>query len=167
MDARTRRLTADRDRLLELQNSSDLIRIAAVGGGLDKYAVTYYCGGLVWPDGATRPKLVKEHRVQIYLHLDYPRLPPKLEWMTDIFHPNILPPTMNGGVCIGGWSPSETLDRLVVRMGEMVQYRNYSVSDALNIQAARWAQANAAHLPVDTSPLYAGYDDSLDINLGG
>src|SRR5947209_17941769 len=41
------------------------------------------------------------HRCDVYLHLDYPRRPPVVTWLTPVFHPNLLGPERNGGVCIG------------------------------------------------------------------
>jgi len=70
-----------------------------------------------------------------------------------IFHPNILSAEQGGGVCIGSWTPSESLADLVVRVGEMVQYREYNPDDVLNREAAAWAAANSERFPVDSRPL--------------
>ena len=80
-----------------------------------------------------------EHRFDAYLHLDYPRQAPLLLWRTPVFHPNILPPSRNGGVCIGTWSPSESLADLCRRIARMVSYNSFSVGDALDPEAASWA----------------------------
>lgn len=153
MNIRQQRLQSDKDRLLAMCRRSTLIHAASPGDALERYIVTYTCAGLVWLQGRERPSVIREHRLDVYLHLDYPRLPPRLQWMTDIFHPNILPPHRNGGVCIGRWSPSETLDQVVLRIGEMVQYKNFSTGDALNPEAAVWADRNRHAFPVDNQPL--------------
>jgi ubiquitin-protein ligase len=153
MNIRQQRLQSDRERLLDLCRRSSLIHATSPQDSFDRYIVTYNCAGLVWLYGREKPSVIREHRLDIYLHLDYPRLPPRLQWMTDIFHPNIMPPHRNGGVCIGRWSPSETLDLLVVRIGEMVQYKNFSTGDALNLEAAAWADRHRNALPVDNQLL--------------
>lgn len=165
MDVRQRRLNSDREALLDLARDNAMISVDVISGSGDRYRVRYRCKGLLWLPGLPRPSITTQHELEVYLHVNYPRLPPRLQWLTDIFHPNILPPAMNGGVCIGRWTPSERLDRLVVRIGEMVQYKNYSAKDALNLQAAAWAEQNALALPVDDAPLL-GQSDPLGITIG-
>lgn len=163
-----RRLQADFQRLLELSRRSPSIAVRPLNTVPDRYEVTFRCRGLVWPPGDPAPSITTVHRMEIYLHLDYPRLPPRLLWLTPIFHPNILPPDHNGGVCIGQWTPSETLDQLLLRISEMVQYRNYSAADALDTRAAQWAEQNRAMLPVDLTPLIPPETNDLDLgNIPG
>lgn len=166
MDVRQRRLLSDHQALLDLASRNQLVEVQTTSASLDRYTVTYRCRGLLWLPERPRPSVTTEHRVDIYLHANYPRLPPRLRWLTDIFHPNILPPSMNGGVCIGKWTPAETLARLVIRIGEMVQYKNFSTSDALNLRAAAWADQNRHVLPVDDRPLTGEPDPVPDIVLG-
>lgn len=150
---RLRRLHADQAGLLELVKVSDLIRLTGSGNPPERYRVIFTCRGLCWPAGAPQPLLSEHHEVDLYLHHDYPRRPPQLVWQTDIFHPNILSARQGGGVCIGSWAPSESLADLVVRLGEMVQYRRYNPDDVLNREAAAWAEQHEADLPVDERPL--------------
>jgi ubiquitin-protein ligase len=82
------------------------------------------------------------HRCDIYLHLDYPRRPPVVTWLTPIFHPNILDPERNGGVCIGSWSAAESLADLCMRLRDLVTYRSINAQDALNLDAASWVLHN-------------------------
>ncbi|MHB8531546.1 MAG: ubiquitin-conjugating enzyme E2 [Solirubrobacteraceae bacterium] len=79
------------------------------------------------------------HRCDLYLHRDYPRRPPVATWLTPIFHPNILPPERNGGVCIGSWSAAESLADLCDRLAALISYRSINARDALNRDAAAWA----------------------------
>jgi len=153
MDVRQRRILAERELLRQLSEQSSLIEVVELNNVGDKYCVFYKCKGLVWLPNRPRPSVITKHAMEIYLHVNYPRMPPRLQWLTDIFHPNILPPSRNGGICIGNWTPAETLDQLVLRIGEMVQYKNYSTKDALNLEAAMWAEQNQAALPVDVTPL--------------
>jgi ubiquitin-protein ligase len=78
------------------------------------------------------------HRFDAYLHREYPRRPPIVTWLTPIFHPNVLGPERNGGVCIGSWSSSESLADLCLRIDALVRYRSFNAADALNRTAAGW-----------------------------
>lgn len=51
------------------------------------------------------------------------------------------------------WSPSITLDRICIELGEMIQYKRYNLDDPLNHDAVRWARANRHRLPVDPRSL--------------
>ena len=90
-------------------------------------------------DGHT-PQISTDHRVEIILGADYPRRAPNVRWLTPIFHPNISPETRD--VCLGvimdRYLPGLGLARLVTMLAEMVQYRNFDMSDALNTTAAKW-----------------------------
>ena len=150
---RLRRLHADLAAMLELVKVSDFVTMSYGGNPPDRYRVAYTCRGLHWPEGADRPAVLEHHEADFYLHRDYPRRPPQITWRTAIFHPNILSAEKGGAVCIGAWSPSESLADLVVRVGEMVQYKAYNSEDVLNREAAAWAEAHVEELPVDDRPL--------------
>jgi len=91
------------------------------------------------------------HRCDVYLHLDYPRRPPVVVWLTPVFHPNLLGPERNGGVCIGGWSAAESLADLCGRLLALVTYNALNARDGLNLDAAVWAERHqvAAGSPVE------------------
>lgn len=150
---RERRLKIEWEKMKELQQNSDMISFSLAGAELDKYIVSFKCKGLFWLPGAIAPSVSINHKCEIYLHLNYPRNPPQLKWLTEIFHPNILPPSQNGGVCIGSWTPAETLEQLCVRLAEMIQMKNYNINDPLNITAALWAKENTRNFPVDDRPV--------------
>jgi ubiquitin-protein ligase len=150
---RLRRLHADLAAMMELAHASELITFITEGNPPDRYQVTYICRGLYWPEGARRPSISMNHVAEFYLHRDYPRRPPQITWRTPLFHPNILSVEQGGAVCIGAWSPAETLADLVIRVGEMVQYKQYNPDDVLNREAAAWVEAHADKLPIDDRPL--------------
>jgi ubiquitin-protein ligase len=150
---RQKRLMKDLQSLIALNECSNLISINHSGNLPEKYKVTYLCRSLVWFEGNKLPSFSSRHELEIYLHKDYPRRPPALKWLTNIFHPNILPPHKNGGVCIGYWTAAETLDKLCIRIGEMLQYKSYNLTDPLDKEAARWIQQNLNILPVDNRNL--------------
>jgi ubiquitin-protein ligase len=93
------------------------------------------------------------HRFDAYLHRAYPRRPPIITWLTPIFHPNILGPERNGGVCIGSWSAGESLADLCVRLRELVTYRSVNPADALNREAGEWAARHQVHSGADLAGL--------------
>lgn len=150
---REKRLKQDFQILCDLQRKSNLIDIEPVGDHMNRYKITYNCKSLVWIEDNSDPSYSSRHEMEIYLHKDYPRRPPQLKWLTNVFHPNILPPHKNGGVCIGWWTAAETIDSLCVRIGEMLQYKNYNLADPLDEEAAEWVKNNLDILPVDERDL--------------
>lgn len=146
---REKRLMKELQLMAKLNKDSSLISIEYFGEIPIKYLVTYHCRSLRWINGNSAPSLSNRHELEIYLHKDFPRRPPALKWLTEIFHPNILPPAKNGGVCIGWWTPAETLDQLCIRIGEMLQYKKYNLNDPLDETAAEWIKENIQLLPVD------------------
>jgi ubiquitin-protein ligase len=137
MSPRERRLRADRRDLDELAVKAG-VRYSCEGDPPDRYLIAFEADGLA-PGVGGRPELQREHRVACYLHLDYPRHAPLLVWQTPIFHPNILGPERHGAVCLGSWSPSESLADLCRRLIELAAWRSFSVADALDPAAAEWA----------------------------
>ncbi len=151
---RNQRLQKDFQALAELDKRSSLINIESICVYKEKYKVIYFCRSLVWVNGNENPSYSNRHELEIYLHKEYPRRPPALKWLTNIFHPNILPPHKNGGVCIGSWTAAEALDVLCVRIGEMLQYKEYNLTDPLDEDAAKWIMNNQVNLPVDDRSFY-------------
>ncbi len=163
---RVRRLKADYDKMLELQAHSDLIRFEVVdskpGFPPEKYIVTFNCKSIVGVDLFGKPRFGDKHQVAIYLHNEYPQRWPGLKWLTPIWHPNIK--GANGSVCIDAawWTAARSLDRLVVMLGEMAQYKNYHDDPTKppfpwDLEAAKWSRNyRASHpgcFPVDAREL--------------
>ena len=146
---RMRRLKKDFELIQEINARSDLISVKAekTQGNLppEKYVVTYKCKGIIGIDKKGNPKFGNKHEVEIYLHNQYPQRWPGMKWLTPIWHPNIN--HANGSVCIDAawWSASRSLDRLVIMLGEMVQYKNYHDDPKKppfpwDMEAAKWCQ---------------------------
>jgi len=146
---RLRRLRKDYELIQEVSARSDLISVRAKSPrrGLppDRYIVTYKCKGLIGLDRKGNPKIGEKHQVEIYLHSQYPQRWPGMKWLTPIWHPNIN--HANGSVCIDAawWSASRSLDRLVIMLGEMVQYKNFHDDPSKapfpwDMEAARWTR---------------------------
>jgi ubiquitin-protein ligase len=163
---RMRRLRADYQLILELVARSDLIKVepVAVRPGLppERYTVSYTCKGIIKVDSKGNPKYGENHKVDIYLHNQYPQRWPGMKWLTPIWHPNIN--HLNGSVCIDAawWAASRSLDRLVIMLGEMLQYKNYHDDPTKppfpwDAEAAEWSRnyrkTHPFVFPVDTREL--------------
>jgi hypothetical protein len=153
---RVRRLIADYELMRELAAQSSLINFETVDsrGSLapERYIVTYRCKGIAAIDNLGRPKYSSHHQVEIYLHSQYPQRWPGLKWLTPIWHPNIH--HLNKTVCLDAawWTASRSLDRLVIMLGEMVQYKNFHDDPTKppfpwDPDAARWSRAYRADHP--------------------
>jgi ubiquitin-protein ligase len=168
MDAspRMRRLKADFQLIQEMAAQSDLIKVQTVdirpGFPPEKYIVTFKCKSIVDVDRLGKPKYAEFHQVEIYLHSQYPQRWPGLKWLTPIWHPNIN--HLNGTVCIDAawWAASRSLDRLVIMMGEMLQYKNFHDDPTKppfpwDAEAARWSRSyrekNPGVFPLDKREL--------------
>jgi len=163
---RMRRLRSDHQRMMELDARSDKIDVQSFsttkGMPPERYIVTYHVPSIVGIDKKGNPKIANEHKVEIYLHSDYPHRWPGLKWLTPIWHPNIN--HTNGSVCIDAawWGAARALDRLVIMMGEMLQYKNFHDDPKKppfpwDQEAAAWCRSyrakNPKAFPLDNNEL--------------
>ena len=163
---RMRRLQADLKLMNDLASQSDLIKFQAMsprkGIPPERYIVTYVCKGIISVDRKGQPNYGRKHQVEIYLHNQYPQRWPGMKWLTPVWHPNIN--HINGSVCIDAawWTASRSLDRLVLMIGEMIQYKNYHDDPTKppfpwDPEAARWSREfrakNPKAFPVDNQEL--------------
>lgn len=94
-------------------------------------------------------QVITDHKIEIYLHADYPRFKPQCNLLTDAFHPNFRMATPND-ICIGDyWASGETIVDIIYQVGEMITYQIYNVSSPLNGIAAKWAKENLELFPID------------------
>src|SRR5258706_678154 len=146
---RMRRLRADYELMKELATRSDLITFRAVdarpGVPPERYIVTFACKSIINVDRSGKPQYGTHHQVEVYLHNQYPQRWPGMKWMTPIWHPNIN--HLNGTVCIDAawWTASRSLDRLIIMLGEMVQWKNFHDDPTKppfpwDAEAARWSR---------------------------
>jgi hypothetical protein len=146
---RMRRLKGDFELMNELVSRSDLISFRSVSSAPnlppERYIVTFQCKSIVDVDRAGNPKFANHHQVEIYLHNQYPQRWPGMKWLTPIWHPNIN--HVNGSVCIDAawWTASRSLDRLVIMLGEMLQWKNFHDDPKKppfpwDVEAARWSR---------------------------
>ena len=146
---RMRRLKNDYVLMQELAARSDLIQVktdfSKTGTPPERYIITYLVKGIIGIDRSGNPKYGEKHQVEIYLHNQYTQRWPGMKWLTPIWHPNIN--HANGSVCIDAawWSASRSLDRLVVMLGEMLEYKNFHDDPAKppfpwDMEAAQWCR---------------------------
>src|SRR5687768_16494108 len=146
---RMRRLKADFGLMNELVSRSDLISFRSISSAPnlppERYIVTFKCKSIVDVDRAGNPKFAEHHQVEIYLHNQYPQRWPGMKWLTPSWHPNIN--HLNGSVCIDAawWTASRSLDRLIIMLGEMLQWKNFHDDPTKppfpwDVEAARWSR---------------------------
>ena len=146
---RMRRLRGDYELMMELSSRSDLISFKSTSTNPnlppERYIVTFKCKSIIDVDRLGNPKYGEHHQVEIYLHNQYPQRWPGMKWLTPIWHPNIH--HLNGSVCIDAawWAASRSLDRLVIMLGEMLQYKNFHDDPTKppfpwDAEAARWCR---------------------------
>ncbi len=146
---RMRRLKADFELMQGLAARSDLISFKSVSNAPnvppERYIVTFLCKSIVDVDRQGNPKYGNHHQVEIYLHSQYPQRWPGMKWLTPIWHPNIN--HLNGSVCIDAawWTASRSLDRLIIMLGEMLQWKNFHDDPTTppfpwDAEAARWSR---------------------------
>jgi len=88
----------------------------------------------------------QSHLVEVTLPLNYPRTPPQCRMLSPVFHPNIAP----HAICVGDhWGAGESLESIIIRIGEMLAYQSYNVKSPLNGEAARWVEENKHRVPLD------------------
>lgn len=159
--------------LMTVARSSDLIDVlpmnAKNGWPAEKYVVTYRCRGIARVDAARVPEYSDHHEMHLTLTTSYPESEPLLVWQTDIWHPNINALTRK--VCTNApetYYAGKSLTELVVKIGEMVQYKHYFAKMEFpwpdNTDAATWVREVAEPedlLPVDTTQLIRGLEISF------
>ena len=136
---RQTRLASEFERIKELTNRSSKINFKILheerSSSLpDKYEITYKLKSITGINEDKSPKYGEEHKMQITLPPGWPAAgsPPDYYILTDIWHPNIKSTDpYKGHVCINSKAIAthEGLDDLVVRIGELLQWKNYLAED--------------------------------------
>ena len=150
MTPRQRRLTSDLRQMEELAEKGE-VEFRTEGTPPETYQLMLTEPGVAIRDGEMISR--ETHRCDIYLHRDYPRRPPVVVWATPVFHPNLLGPDRNGGVCIGSWSASESLADLVRRLADLASWRSVNPEDPLDLEAAKWTKTHGIPAGSDITTL--------------
>ena len=119
--------------LYELCQRSDVISYAvkATVGQLEiptVYHVTYRLRTITGIDREAQPLYGDRHVMELTVPTRYPLVPAAIFMRTDIWHPNIQSSgRFKGKICgnVGDFGVDYSLRQLVLRVGEILQYKNY------------------------------------------
>ncbi len=144
-NVRLRRLTADFEKLKEYVRLHPRVSLLQVDGDPpEKFQLQYIIKSMRMQNQEV--VTATNHTVEISLPRNYPRTPPQCRMLTPVFHPNIAP----HAICVGDhWSAGESLQSIVIRIGEILAYQSYNLKSPLNGEAARWAELNSDEFPTD------------------
>lgn len=142
---RLRRLKADSLKLQEYVRRHPRVRLVQMDGDPpERYQLEYRINSLRKVGDELQP--VQSHLVEVTLPRHYPRTPPQCRMLSPVFHPNIAP----HAICVGDhWGAGESLESIIIRIGEMLAYQSYNVKSPLNGEAARWVEENKHLVPLD------------------
>jgi ubiquitin-protein ligase len=135
MNPRLRRLQSDYDAVREAFSGHPHVTVEPRGVRRppESYLVAFHVAGL-WLDG-DQPDYRDEHDVEIMLPRGYPAEKPYCVPLTPVFHPNI-----RDYFCIADyWAAGTTLVDVIVKLGDMLQWRIYNPASPLDAIAAKWA----------------------------
>jgi ubiquitin-protein ligase len=136
MNPRLRRLQSDYAQVREVFSGHPHVHVEAVGTRLppESYHVRFDVRGLTLV--GEQPTYREAHEVDIMLPRNYPAEKPYCVPLSPIFHPNI-----KDYFCIADyWAAGTTLVDVIVKLGDMIQWRIYNPASPLDAIAARWAQ---------------------------
>jgi ubiquitin-protein ligase len=146
---RMRRLRYDFENVGKRFKDHAFIKIQeAAGPDLQHYSIVYKIDGLVQVGASIEAK--NEHRVELTLPDLYPAIAPKAAMASALFHPNVSPEKIDIREL---WTVGTDLADCIVRIGELITYKRYSLDDPLNGEAAQWAIRNKNLLPLSTVDL--------------
>lgn len=105
---------------------------------------------------ASREKEIDRHRFDIVISEEYPYIKPKVQWKTEIFHPNIMMPDDGGYVCLmisENWGFDSTLTSFVIGVENLLTYPNPEnpYGTASCVAAARWYLSNKPKFSAEVS----------------
>jgi len=135
MNPRLRRLQSDYDAVREAFSGHPHVAVQPRGTRRppESYLVSFRLTGL-WLDGE-QPDYRDEHEVELMLPRGYPAEKPYCVPLTPVFHPNV-----RDYFCIADyWAAGTTLVDVIVKLGDMLQWRIYNPASPLDAIAAKWA----------------------------
>ncbi|WP_116126997.1 ubiquitin-conjugating enzyme E2 [Lewinella sp. IMCC34183] len=119
--------------LWDLQESSDVIswEVKSTVSALEiptVYHVTYLLNTITGIDADSKPRYGDRHVMELTIPTRYPLVPAAIFMQTDVWHPNIQSVgRFKGKICgnVNSYGIDYSLRQLVLRVGEILQYRNY------------------------------------------
>lgn len=121
----------DHKGLDELRKRTDVIEyevVETISGIPSSYHIHYKLKSIIGVDTQQMPVYGDRHTLKLMLPRNFPISPPSLYMLTDIWHPNIKSDgQFKGKVCANAtnFGKAFSLSDLVIRVGEMLQYKNY------------------------------------------
>lgn len=111
------------------------------------YNILYKLNSIVAVDESGNPQFGKDHRLQIRLSNNYPEQSAECKMVSPVWHPNIKSEgPFQGDICTNhdGFGSLFFLDELIIRIGELLQYRKYMAEDRPpwpdDQKVARWVR---------------------------
>lgn len=119
--------------LWDLRENSDVIdwEVKSTVGPLSiptVYHVTYHLRSITGIDAEAQPLYGDRHVMELTIPTRYPLVPASIFMRTDVWHPNIQSVgRFKGKICgnVSSYGVDYSLRQLVLRVGEILQYRNY------------------------------------------
>lgn len=163
---RINRLQADYKKVRKLVDESggSLRLVRTTGAPPSQYVIEYRCPSLVKEKGQIFVR--NEHQVEITIGVDYPFGKPSARMLTPVFNPHVFP---IHAICLGtDWSPAETLDTLILRIGAILQLdpRVLNPKSPANGEANLWVQQNRSRIPLGTVSFKAGEESKPRVQWG-
>jgi ubiquitin-protein ligase len=150
---RERRLRSDYTaaRAVCMASRQRIVLEECLGDPPEAYHFVYHCLGVARMEGNT-PVYAEQHRVFVQFPAQYPAQAPLLRILSPAVHPHVW---ANGVVCLGAWRPTEKLDSLLQRVGDILTYAPAALNwrSVANDEAAAWARQNLDLFPLD-QPLF-------------
>lgn len=113
------------------------------------YRITYHLKSFVGLQEDLSPVVGTEHIMELKIHSRYPEFPIDAKLITDTWHPNTKPVKDGGYICTNtaNFGSLFPIDQLIVRIGEILQYKKYMAEDRSpwpeNEKAAKWVREYA------------------------
>jgi len=146
MAANTDQLADDYNAIQKTFTHSPYVKIISTKGEPpNSYQIEYRVKGLT----INKEEQVVEansHRIEISLPFGYPHFPPNCKPLTSIFHPDIDPDAIRIG---DFWNGSHSLIDLVVHIGNLITFQQYSTEDVFNNDALEWTAAHSDNIPLE------------------
>ncbi len=143
-----KRLAKEHISLAELESDVIDIEILQTRGEWrvpEAYRITYKVNSIVGLGADQQPIYGDTHIADIIFPLNYPIEPPQLKMTTEVWHPNIKSEgKFKGRICgnIKDFGRAYDLYQLVMRIGEILQYKNYHATNVApypeDIKVAAW-----------------------------
>ena len=143
-----------------------LRKVRIINHGLFDFAVTspaerIFCLSLnyrtmapFWVGDEQHLTVMLANKVEMQVPADYPASPPRLKWLTPIFHPHIMEGRYLDWL-FRSWRGDSKLEESLARLVNMMQLRagSYDLRTTQNREAAAWVRRNRKQLPIGDKPL--------------